>query len=109
MAIWYLMHPAMKPEMLGLIPDFIHDDDPRPAARQIDERYAHGGGWRPMPGWRFIPTDQSLQYLKGDDGPEDPMPVLARCRFRDELICFYPHAWVAIIQPDDSFEVSRMD
>ena len=36
-------------EALGFIPTFLHVDDPRPAAEQIDAAYQHGGGWKPNP------------------------------------------------------------
>jgi len=42
--------------------------------------------------------------------PGDPiLAPLAQAKLRDELIVFYRHALVAIIQPDGSFEVSRVD
>ena len=107
MTVWYLMHPRMTAEMLGLIPSFFHDNDPRSAREQIDDRYAHGGGWRPIKGFRLLPS-RTIQYYDAE-GPEEPLPVLAYCHLRDEVICFYAHCWVAIIQPDGSFEVSRLD
>jgi hypothetical protein len=90
---------------LGWIPAFLSPDDPRPAREQFDERYAHGGGWRPMKEWHVgdanLPT---IQY------PGDPaLQPVAFTHFRDELICIYPHAWVGIFQLDGTFEVSRMD
>jgi hypothetical protein len=98
--IWRLK-PGITPEMLGLIPHFLLEDDPRPAAEQFAERYV--GGWRPMPGFTMN-EDGSLKY------PGDPsLYVLAECFFRTEIIRFYDHAWVSITQPDATFEVCRMD
>lgn len=95
-------YPNHEDERLGLIPEFLSEHDPRPAREQLDERYAHGGGWRPMAGWTL--KGNTLQY-PGDD----KLHVIAVGRLRDEIIAVFPNAWVAIIQPDDSYEVARMD
>jgi hypothetical protein len=99
--IWNLLHPAMTPEHLGLLPSMLSEVDPRPAREQFDERYICG--WDPFPGFT-LEKDNSLTY------PGDPrLKPLASAMLRDELIVFYQHAWVAIVQPDRSFEVCRMD
>lgn len=90
-------------DYLGFIPDMLSEADPRPAREQLDTGYAHGGGWRPFPGFELRP-DNSLKY------PGDPaMKPVASAQLRDELILVYPYAWVAIIQPDRVFEICRMD
>jgi hypothetical protein len=97
-----LLHPKMTQEHLGFLPDFLSPGDPRPAAEQFDANY-HFGGWTPFKGFKLL-EDNSLKY------PGDPkMPPLAKAQLRDELILFYESAWVAIIQPDSSFEVARLD
>lgn len=101
MKIEYL-HPRCNREMLGFIPDFLNEDDPRPAKEQFNANYAHGGGWRPMRGWTR--TGWQMRY-PGDP----PMEPLALMQLHDELVYIYPHAWVVILQPDNSFEISRMD
>ena len=100
---WQLLYPGMTPEHLGIIPYMLDPNDPRPAKDQFNERYAHGGGWRPME--RFIlMRNNALAY------PGDPLlKPLAQCQFRNELIVFYDHAIVAIIHKDRYFEVCRMD
>jgi hypothetical protein len=65
-----------------------------------------------MEGWDLIgfpdqlatPLNLRIQY------PNDPpySPV-AYGFLRDELILVFPHAWVAIVQPDGAFAVARMD
>lgn len=104
--IWHLVHPHMTLEHLGLIPSFVSEDDPRPAAEQFDERYKFGG-WRPMDGFKLrrdgSPQNWTLTY------PGDPaLPVLAYAHLRDEIILFFPYSWVAVVSAD-GFEVSRMD
>lgn len=89
---------------VGLIPFFIQQSDPRPAAAQFNERYAHGGGWMPMDGWTLDPDTHAITYP--GDGPLEPIDAF---ELRDETIAIYEDAWVAIVQKDGSFEVSRMD
>ena len=88
---------------LGAIPFFLNPENPSSAAEQFNRHYAHGGGWQPFTGFTLNP-DNSIKY-PGDE----KLKPLALAKFRDELICIYPHAWVAVIQPDRSFEISRMD
>jgi hypothetical protein len=105
-----LLRPNVTPEILGCIPDFLDLRDPRPAREQFNENYAHGGGWHPMKGWQLL-KDNSIYYTGslGESDNEPPYKPLAQTKFRNELIVIYDHAWVAIIQPDRTFEVSRMD
>lgn len=101
--LWIMLHPRMTPDALGYIPGFLSEDDPRPAREQIDAHYQHGGGWCPNKGFT-LRRDNVLQF------PGDPLfPPLAQVRLRDELIVLYPHSYVAIIQPDRSFEAARVD
>lgn len=91
------------PDHLGLIPLWLNEDDSRPAKEQLDSAYGHGGGWWPFNGFTLT-SDNSLTY-PGDP----PLRPIAWTKLRDETIVMYRHAWVAIIQPDRSFEVCRMD
>ena len=97
-----LTHPEATREHLGLIPDFLRAADPRPAREQFDERYRHGGGWRPIPNWTVL--DGAIQY--SDDPPH---LLLAVGRLRDETIRIYDGAWVSITGPDGAVEIARMD
>lgn len=100
---WQLLHPKMTPDHLGLIPSLLSSLDPRPAKEQIHENYEHGGGWTPNV-VKFTLDDEGLHY------PGDAVMIpLAEAKLRDETIRFYTHAWTAIIQPDGSYEVSRLD
>jgi hypothetical protein len=103
MMVWQFLRPEMTPEHLGLLPGWLDESDPRPAKDQFNARYQHGGGWRPMKGFK-LNADNSLSY------PGDPPLIpLAQLQFRNELIVFYEHAWVAIIHKDRYFEACRMD
>jgi hypothetical protein len=101
MVTFELLDPRMTQEHLGYIPEFLSDRDPRPAKEQIDANYV--SGWNSFKGHR-LNADNSLSYP--GDPPQKP---LAQYKLRDELIVFYPSSWVAIIQPDRSFDVARLD
>ena len=91
-------------EALGLIPDFLVETDPRPAAEQFHDNYSHGGGWQPMSGWQAGPTGEMLYT------GESPLNPIAMSTLHDrEIIRVYPNAWVTITQTDGSFQISRMD
>jgi len=97
--IWITEHPDVD---LGFLPSFFDEDDPRPAREQIDANYKFGGGWIPQS--EFIMRDGLLLY-PGDP----PYQPLAMTNMRDEILIFYTHAFLAIIQPDGTFEVARVD
>jgi len=100
----YYRQPALE-YAVGLIPTFLSESDPRPAREQFNTAYAHGGGWRPFKGFRIIDRAfPSIQY-PGDSA----LPPVARAQLRDEEIFIFPYAWVMILQPDGSYEISRMD
>lgn len=92
-----------SPDHIGSIPDMLDAEDPRKAAEQLDIGYAHGGGWSPTPGF----TMDDSGHLKYPGDP--PLAPLAAIPFREEIVLIYEHSIVAVIQPDGSFEVSRMD
>ena len=99
--IWVQKHPQANPEMIGAIPYFLNEDDERGAVEQFRVKYV--GGWHPLPNFTMLPNG-NLKY------PGDPIThLLYETKLRDEIIRVYEHAWVAVIQPDGSFEVSRMD
>lgn len=98
-----LVHPRATQDMLGYLPRFLDARDPESAVTQLNANYQHGGGWRPFQGFT-LNADDSIKY------PGDPaIPPLAKAQLREETIIIYPHAWVAVIQPDRSFEICRMD
>lgn len=104
---WALIHPRASMDMLGNIPLFISEDDPRSAREQINANYIYGG-WRPMGG--FVMQSNLLSWPAGGDGPDNrPRILIAEARLRDETIRFYDGSWLAIIQADGTFEVSRID
>lgn len=104
-SVWARLHPQASVDgHLGFIPDFINPDDPRPLKEQLNDAYAHGGGWRPFKGFKLDQDTLVLQYPG-----EPPTLPLFMTVFRGDTVVVYQYAWVAIIQKDGSFEVSRMD
>lgn len=101
--IWHLQHPQATSYMLGFIPHFLYESDPRPAAEQFQERYVFGG-WRPFQGFTMAADGSNIVY-PGDP----PMRLIAETKLREETIRLYECAWVAILQPDGSFEIAHMD
>ena len=103
-------------EWLGVVPGFLDENDPRPAAAQFEAHYQ--GGWNPNRTGKVKLECQVLFNRKGESKhvhmvmtyPGDPpMPPVARLKFRDELIVSYEHSFFAVVQPDGTYEVARMD
>lgn len=98
---WIALDPLVD---LGFLPRLIGEDDPRPIREQIDDKYRYGGGWKPMRGWTFDKWTSTLKF------PGDPvMRPLAAAQLRDEEIFLYRYSFLCVVQPNGSFEVSRVD
>lgn len=89
---------------LGLIPMLLDEDNPLPAAEQIDITYAHGGGWNKFEGFKVSDDHMTIQY-PGDP----PHHAVAYADLRDERIIVFDYAWVMIVQKDGSYEIARLD
>ena len=102
--VWKLLHPAVELEMMGYIPEWLHQEDPRSISKQLDAAYTFGG-WQPFGEGEWTVLDKrALKY------PGDPvMKPLAEAKLRDEVICYYGHDLFAVFQKDGSFEVARLD
>jgi hypothetical protein len=101
---WVLLRPGVTPENLGILPEFLDEDDPDGARAQLDKNYAHGGGYYPSVGFTLSPDRLTLTY-PGDP----PFRMMAACRLRDEIVALFEHEMVAVIQLDGSFVVARMN
>jgi hypothetical protein len=98
------LDPRCSYDHLGYLPGFLDELDPRPARQQIDQNYQHGGGWQPLDGWVMNPRTRRIKF-PGDP----PLAPLAAARLHDEMLYFYDHAWLLVLQPDGSYEVARVD
>lgn len=99
--VWFLLGHD-DADVLGFLPDMLDSFDPRPAREQFDEHY-HGGYWNTPAECRI--DREGVMYYPGDH----PQRPLAGTRLREELILLYPAEFVAIVQPDGSFVIQRMD
>lgn len=104
MAMMWITNGVNGLHALGDIPSLLDDGDPRPAREQFDENYNFGGGWVPLADAKVDARTGVMTYP--DDPPYLPM---AAANLRDERIIVYTHGIVAIVQPDGSAEVSRID
>jgi hypothetical protein len=107
MIVWFSRHPQFRPYMLGFIPNFLDDADPRDAKAQLDAGYgehASAGYWQGADQHVTLGHNDALLY-PGDP----PQPVLAECRLRGERVLFYPHDFVGVVAADGTFSVQRMD
>jgi hypothetical protein len=93
-----------QPEDWGLVLTMLDTEDPRTAKEQLDAGYQHGGGWRHQDG--FVHDAHTGSMAFPGDPPFEPRAAI---RLRKELIVLYPYGYIAIIQPDHSFEICRMD
>lgn len=104
---WKILYHKAKIEDLGLLPDIIRGDDPHTVKEQIEERYYHGGGYRPFGEGKFTLLGGDAKYLKYPGDP--PFRALARLIVNGELVIVYEHDLVMIMQPHGAFVVVRMD
>jgi len=106
---WEPMTPA-----LGFVPRFFHVGDDRPASEQLEERYAHGGGFRPMEGFeldlnREAPLASRIIYPADEDGPEEVYRAVSYTLIGNELLIMFESSWLGIVQPDGEFAITRVD
>lgn len=92
-------------EAAGMLPLILRTDDPRPAREQAQDRYAHGGGWDPFRGFKLHMIPQPHLTYPGDPA----FRLIAHSRIRDEILLLFESSWLAIVQPNGDYEISRMD
>jgi hypothetical protein len=114
------LDPRATMDHAGFIPHFLSELDPRPAVEQINERYAHGGGWHDLTvgerGFRLMGGNPGMLKYPGDppmhplwEGYLHRVGTTGDDAWTGERIVIYEHAFVAIIQADGSFRVARLD
>jgi hypothetical protein len=102
---WVSLDPSFPlPEGLGLLPAILKAADGRSVREQLEDRYRHGGGWRPIPGLRM--GKNRVMHFPGDPS----FKPSAAADINGELVIFYKQAsLLAVIQKDGKFEVCRVD
>lgn len=106
--MWAILDPRFTLDMLGLIPEQITAEDDRPLKEQINENYAHGGGWRPggMNRCVFHASDGSFTY-PGD--PRQKALAMFVHPTNGETFYYYDYSIVCVVTGDGVAEFSRMD
>src|SRR4051812_22049663 len=94
-------------DVLGFLPEIIRPEDERPAALQIAERYAHGGGWRPSGEGEYQWDGGTGKLSYPGDPAMFPLASLV-LPLSGELVVLYPYGMVLVCD-GTVFQVSRMD
>ena len=102
---WELLYPGMRRDFVDGLPDFDdQSDDAESAREQLDRVYCdEGGAWHPTSGFDIKSGNELYRDGKFYSNP------IAQAWLRHELILLYESDWVAVVQPDGSFEVARLD
>ena len=88
---------------LSVLATIITDDDPRPLNEQIQDKYAHGGGYLACKGFT-LDFDRLALLYSGDPA----LRPLAHTTVRNERFVLFEADFCAIIQPDNSYDIVRM-
>lgn len=99
----------LGPDALGFLPEQILATDMRPVREQLQERYAHGGGWKPFNGFKTNQIDTADRMVLSYPG-DPPQRMLAECHHPNgEHIRLFESHWLMVQQKDGSYEISRVD
>jgi len=96
------------PDDWDFFPQLLDESDPRPAADQINERYVGGWNSRMRFGVTCEPGTMTLRYTDDRAGEVtiSPMSVMT---FRHETLALFQSHYVVIMQPDESWDIARLD
>lgn len=103
--VWAERYPGAA----GIVPSFLSLQDSRSAREQINENYAHGGGWREFVGFVAGGEWEDPQNFTLNYPNDQPVRAKAYCKFREELVILFDYDWCAIVQRDGTCEVARLD
>ena len=109
MTTWCLLN-GYPLEGLGFLPDILMSEDKRPVKEQLEDRYRHGGGWRPIKGFRLAKGKDILAQPALRFPGDPPFKAAAIGKISDETVIFYPQcSLLAVVAKDGSWEVTRVD
>lgn len=103
--VWRMYH-GCDSGYLGYLPIIFWSMDPQTAREQITERYAHGGGFRPIPKFTYNKEKGTIKY------PGDPaLHIIAEISLKHskETVRLFEGAMVMIEAENGKFEIVRMD
>jgi hypothetical protein len=102
---WIAVDKHFEPQWLGFLPDILLEEDERPVKEQLEDRYAHGGGWRPIPGLKLNRMTMVMRF-PGDP----PYKPAAFTQIGKETVVYYPMcSLLLILQANGDYEVTRVD
>ena len=90
----------------GYLPAIISEADPLPVAEQMAEKYI--GGWNPFAGFTLHNAEVTHKAFLTYPGDPDLQEV-SRTTIRDELVILFQYSWLAVVQKDGSYVISRAD
>ena len=100
-----MRHPRATIEMAGFIPAWLSDENPKSPKQQLHDGYKFGG-WDPFKGFTKLDDKDRLHYP--GDPPQAPI-IEWRFDNHPQRVLLYKYSWVAVVEPDGTFEVCRMD
>lgn len=108
--LWTLYDHRFGREVLGLLPALISNEYFGNVAEQLERNYAHGGGYRDLTKlepdkWVFNKRKKTLRHR----AERSTFKPIASTQIKDEQVYFYQYALLAIVKPDGSFAVTRVD
>lgn len=109
--MWTLL-PGTHPDILGFLPLILRVDDERKIADQLNDRYAHGGGYFPMKleKWQLNRETRILTYHDEEDESEIYQPLATHWfPLSEERAILYKYSILLILAPDGSFALTRVD
>lgn len=90
----------------GYLPLMLDERDPRSVQEQLNETYAHGGGWNSFPGFTLI--ESAGKYALSYPG-DPPMREVSRAQFRNQTLVLFQASWLGIIEDGKLLDVARVD
>lgn len=98
--------------VVGYLDQIFRTGDPRSAREQLEDRYAHGGGFRPNKGF-MVRNDGEALVFPGDpeDGEEDEvfLPIAWTVLDNGEHLILYEGTWLRILHTDGNYDIVRID
>lgn len=103
---WGLVHPHANCDMVGYIPSFIDNSSDVPLIEQINAEYISGWHKSDQP-WKRDLKSNTMWACDEDQ----PFRMIARYHHKPtgEYLEFYESSFTAVVKPDGTFEVARLD
>lgn len=90
LSTWVQPNGDIEIERIGILDEIFVPADPRPARAQVEERYAHGGGWSPIDA---LELRDGKCFSRLDD---ESWSETAHTEINGETIRLFPYGIVAV-------------